>query len=245
MQVLTAISSQRSSGSQSSFDSDAVNKRFNHDNIREKRHALSTNENTKIPLSGKLLAAISFIMFVMTLTSAIEHFRPATSTQRSAPYSLSPDALQELHSFAPSNINVPVTCSAFLATTNLREFGLFNQTHDQRLSAGLHIYAFVCAIAVTITYFLRRRHYHRDLSFQTLKDCAFVNVVVLASCAIATAMYVALSLWKKGRWIEMRFTDEERSGGCTFAWIAMAKEFGYWDISEGLWRRIGLAILGV
>jgi len=49
----------------------------------------------------------------------------------------------------------------------------------------------------------------------------------------------------KGRGVEVRLMYEEKSGGCTFAWIAMAKAYGYWDVSEGRWWRIEVAVLGI
>jgi hypothetical protein len=203
----------------------------------------SSHTNERIPPTGKLLGLISFLMLALTIFSIFEHFRSATSTLRSVPYSLPSSVSRNITTLGS---DLPESCGDFLTKTDLVSSGLFNQSADQHLSAGLQLFAFLMALSVVVTQFIRRRSHHQDSENRCLKDCAFVVSVALIGCMLASAMYVGLSVGKKHREVEVRYTtDVTKTGGCTWAWVAMDKRWGYWDVKEGLGWRLGLAMLGV
>jgi hypothetical protein len=142
--------------------------------------------------------------------------------------------------------NMPVTCLKFLQSGILESnTNFFDQSTDQIIFALITTLQFVASSLVLIYMYFRRHDEPFDLAYRVLYASAAVTLIMLLIPAFAIGIEIATKVLQDGQIINIRFTNDlSVTGGCTFAFVNMNKQFGYWDVAVERGVRIFMSFLG-
>jgi hypothetical protein len=190
---------------------------------------------------GIALAILAVLMWCITAFTLVFHWRsPSTGGERAETYLQDPRVTAD-----PSVLgSLPSSCVDFLKSTNLQSLGMYSESFEQLLSAGLATLQFIIVslAAAAICWRVFRRI--PTASTENFKSCLTSTITALVIAIVGTALYIGINSWQKHSVSYSYTTDTATTGGCTFAFVEMDGTLGYWDVPYELGFRIGMSALG-
>jgi hypothetical protein len=203
---------------------------------------IPTSEPRGLTTWAAIIAAVGmwFLSFVVTILHWKWSYGPVGSSLTRT-YPPIPTALSD-----PQTVgNMPVACLRFLQSGVLADdTNFFDQSTDQIIFALITTLQFVVSSLVLIYMYLRRDDEPFDHAYRILYASAAVTLVMLLIPAFAVGIEIATKVLQDGQVINVRFTNDVTvTGGCTFAFVNMNKQFGYWDVGVERGVRIVMSFL--
>ena len=195
-------------------------------------------------ISTAIYGLLTIVMWCMSLAFTFYHWKaPTNLTSRTWAYL----ELEQARTDPTILGNIPPECATYLKRANISSLGIFDQSFDLALSAGLSTVAFIAACIAMLSRV--QKWCGKDLNTQrTCKEiilaCMVGTIVALTLGLIATATYVGVTSGQN-KHVELRYTNNlETTGGCTFAFVNMDKQWGYWDVKNELGFRVVTSLFG-
>jgi hypothetical protein len=196
-----------------------------------------------IPTRWKVIlisAAIgTILLFTFSLATTIKHWQfrwtsPTTALDKQT-YIPTPEAISK-----PSAVGqLPDACLAYLTSGKLQNTEFFRQDIERKAFAVITTLQFVFSLSSLSAIFLGNKN-HFSRSSRVLIISATITCLALLIPAFAVGMVIV-----KEKGAVLRFTNDlEVTGSCTFAFLAMKREVGYWDVPYELGFRIAMSFFG-
>jgi heme/copper-type cytochrome/quinol oxidase subunit 2 len=190
---------------------------------------------------GIALGTVAVIMWFVTAFTLVFHWRlPSTGNQRTETYLQDPRVTAD-----PSVLGaLPSSCVDYLKSTSLQGQGMYSESFDQLLSAGIATLQFIIVSLAAVTICWRVFRKNPSASTENFKNCLSSTLTSLVIAIVGTALYIGINSWQKHSVSYSYTTNTATTGGCTFAFVEMDGTLGYWDVSYELGFRIGMSALG-
>jgi heme/copper-type cytochrome/quinol oxidase subunit 2 len=209
------------------------------------QHAVH-RKSTKSIVGTVILGLICFVQWCMTFAVVTYHFRKPTSpSSRSQEYLLNATVQADPHTIG----QIPTQCVNWLKSADLVRMGLFSQYGDQIFSATLTVILFiittVAGLWMIFIMAMQRANGPVQTTSRVLKICKYTVVLALVIGVVVTVLYAGITVGSKKHYVSFRYTNNPGvTGGCSFAFVSMDKEWGYWDVQDELAFRIAMSVFG-
>lgn len=191
----------------------------------------------KVILVSSILATILLVTFSLAATIKHWQFRwtsPASGLDKQT-YIPLPDVISNPNTLG----QLPDTCLAYLTSGKLQNTEFFRQDSERKAFAVITTLQFVFSLLSLPAIFLENKS-RLSPSSRVLIVSATITCLGLLIPAFAAGMLIV-----KEKGTVLRFTnDVEETGGCTFAFLGMKREVGYWDVPYELGFRIAMSFFG-
>ena len=192
---------------------------------------------SKVTLISSILATILLLTF--SLATTIEHWQfrwasPSTALDKQT-YIPIPDAVSN-----PSTLGqLPDTCLAYLTSDTLQHTEFFHQDSERKAFAVITALQLVFSL-LSLSAIFRGNKMTLSRSSQVLITNAAITCLGLFIPAFAVGMLIV-----KEKGAVLRFTNDPGvTGGCTFAFLGMKREVGYWDVPYEFGFRVAMSFFG-
>ncbi|KAH7346929.1 hypothetical protein BKA66DRAFT_602642 [Pyrenochaeta sp. MPI-SDFR-AT-0127] len=205
----------------------------------DQQQGVPSTRKSRISLVWILFGLIAIVQWLVTIGVVGTHFKYSWSSRSKHPTYLKSDrAISDPSSLGP----MPQTCLDWLqkaansAATNFH--GIHDKQSVQMIQAAIAVVQFILCTIIAGSSLIGNRSV-----FTKLKISAIALFITLALPAVGTGAWIAAK-GEQDTYLTYT-TNSTLTGGCTFGAMTMNKQWGYWDVKDGIAPRIVLSLLGV
>jgi hypothetical protein len=196
------------------------------------------------PTRWRIVAICAFLatvlLFSFSLAATILHWQfhwtsPGTALDKQTYIPIS-SALSN-----PSTLGLlpPDPCITYLTSGSLSKTDFFSQNTEQITFAVITTVQFTVSLSIFSAVFSWTKNPFSRASMVLIHSAVITGLGLLIP-AFAVGMLIV-----RGKGTVVRFTNDLGvTGGCTFAFLGMKRELGYWDVKDELAFRVAMSFFG-